>query len=268
MSSERSKPYAIAVSTQKGGVGKTTISINTAGALAQNGHDVLLIDLDPQGNATDGVGHADAYDDSGPTLRSILLDSDHPKDVVRSAGEFDLLPAHRDMAMYPQLDYALYDEPDGIARLKPVVENSGYDYVVIDCPPSLGGLADTAAYAAERFLIAEKASAMSRRSLDLLHRKSKALGKRTQQSDVLDTVEPRPIGIVANMIRPSTNLSDEIVTWFNQTFGEHLPVWELRQRVALERAWDNGVSIFEHSEACAHAEDVFGGIAEYVESQP
>lgn len=267
-SSKQSKPYTLAVSTQKGGVGKTTIAVNTAGALAHNDHDVLLVDLDPQGNATDGVGHADAYDADGPTLRSVLLDGGHPRDVVRDAGEFDLLPAHRDMATYPQLDYALYDEPDGLAKLKPVIENSGYDYVLIDCPPSLGGLADTAAYAAERLLIAEKASAMSRRSLDLLHRKSKALGKRTTDSSVLDAVEPRPIGIVANMIRPSTNISEEMVGWFKDTFGENLPVWELRQRVALERAWDNGVSIFEHSEACPHAEDVFQNIAGYVEGQP
>lgn len=106
------------------------------------------------------------------------------------------------------------------------------------------------------------------RSLDLLRRKSKALGKRTAESDVLDTVEPRPIGIVANMIRPSTNISGEMVEWFEETFGENLPVWELRQRVALEHAWDAGVSIFEYDGECPHAIDVFHGVAEYVEGQP
>ena len=65
-----SKPLKIAVSNQKGGVGKTTVAINVAGALAARGNDVLFVDLDPQGNATENLGMMERYDDPEPNLFS------------------------------------------------------------------------------------------------------------------------------------------------------------------------------------------------------
>lgn len=269
MSSDRSKrsdPYSLAISTQKGGVGKTTITINTAGALARNGHDVLLVDFDPQGNATHGVGLPDAYEQDGTTLRGVLLDGQHPGDVVHDAGEFDVIPAHYDMVSYPPLGYTLYDEPEAFNTFRKLLHTADYDYVLVDCPPSLESLWDAPAYAADNLLIAEKASTMAERSLTLLKRKSDALHERTQNSTVLDETYPRPIGLVANMVETS-NVSENMLGFVEQSFGEDIPVWELRKRVALARAWENGVSIFEHDEDCPHAVEVFSEVAEYLEGQ-
>lgn len=86
----------IALYNCKGGTGKTTIGINVAGALAQRGADVLFVDLDPQGNATEGLGLVEAYDDAPPTLLDALLEPDSV-DVDDLVQEFDVLPSNVDM---------------------------------------------------------------------------------------------------------------------------------------------------------------------------
>lgn len=264
-SSERSEPYAVAVSTQKGGAGKTTVATNVAGALAERGHRVLLIDMDPQGHATEGVGIKEAYDDEEPTLRSVLLDSNGETPITEviqqdGTGKFDVVPANADMAAQPQLESSLANSPAGERRLKLALRDvTDYDFIIIDCPPSLGALTDNALYAAERVLIPAKATGTSRRALELLLDKIQSL-------EYLHDLEIRPVGVVANEVR-SSGVSDETVSWFRSTFDGSIPVWELRKRVALERAWINGCSIFEHDEECPHAEEVFLEIAEHIENQ-
>ena len=87
--SELGKPAKISVTNQKGGVGKTTVAINVAGALADRGRDVLFVDLDPQGNATENLGLMDAYDDEPPSLFDVLTDAeqrDQISEIVRELG--------------------------------------------------------------------------------------------------------------------------------------------------------------------------------------
>lgn len=265
MSSERSEPYALAVSTQKGGAGKTTVATNLAGALAERQHRVLLIDTDPQGHATEGVGIKEAYDDDEPTLRSVLLDSNGEtsiKEVIQpdGTGKFDVVPANADMAAQPQLESSLANSPAGERRLDLALRDvTDYDFIVIDCPPSLGALTDNALYASKRVLIPAKATGTSRRALELLLDKIQSL-------EYLHDLEIQPVGVVANEVR-SSGVSDDTVEWFRSTFNGTIPVWELRKRVALERAWINGCSIFEHDEECDHAEDIFLQIAEHIEQR-
>ena len=96
-------PPTIAAINQKGGVGKTTVAINLAGALNERGHDVLFVDLDPQGNATEGLGLAETFEAQPPSLYDALTDAQqrsvtpeliHP----HPGGEMDVLPANIDMA--------------------------------------------------------------------------------------------------------------------------------------------------------------------------
>jgi chromosome partitioning protein len=100
MTGAEGRPAAICVTNAKGGTGKTTVAINVAGALNERGRDVLFVDLDPQGNATEGLGLVDAYDAAPPTLFDVLTDPEQRgalSDIVRSHPEMDVVPSNIDM---------------------------------------------------------------------------------------------------------------------------------------------------------------------------
>ena len=142
----------LAVVNQKGGVGKTTTSVNLAAALAQAGRRVLLVDLDPQGNATMGSGIDKRT--AGRTVYHVLLGlSELPEARLRlERGGFDLLPANRDLA---GAEIELVGLEDRETRLKRALESVAheYDFALIDCPPSLSLLTVNALTAAQRVLI-------------------------------------------------------------------------------------------------------------------
>lgn len=142
----------LAVVNQKGGVGKTTTSINLAAALAQAGRRVLLVDLDPQGNATMGSGIDKRT--AGRTVYHVLLGlSELSGARVRlERGGFDLLPANRDLA---GAEIELVGLEGRETRLKRALESVAheYDFALIDCPPSLSLLTVNALTAAQRVLI-------------------------------------------------------------------------------------------------------------------
>jgi chromosome partitioning protein len=258
----------VAVSTQKGGAGKTTVAINVAGALAARENRVVVVDLDPQGHATEGLGRADMYDSDGATLRDALTDDSvtfSDVAVQADADDLALLPAHASMAARPRLEMALETDTeataDAVRRLVQLIESSPAETVIIDCPPSLGALTDVGMLAAGQILIPAKASGTSMRALELLLSKKRAL---EAEFDV-DTIQP--VGVVANEVRQS-GVSDNLTEWLNDTFSGSIPVWQLRKRVALERAWMNGASIYQHNEDAPHAVEVFDGIADHLEDQP
>ncbi|HVO87664.1 MAG TPA: AAA family ATPase [Casimicrobiaceae bacterium] len=143
---------AIAVANQKGGVGKTTTSVNLAAGLVQAGKRVLLVDLDPQGNATMGSGV-----DKRATTRTVyhvLLGLGEVATIrTRSkSGGYDLLPANRELA---GAEVELVDLPNRETRLRAALERvkSEYDYIFIDCPPSLSLLTINGLVAAHEVLI-------------------------------------------------------------------------------------------------------------------
>jgi chromosome partitioning protein len=249
----------IAISNQKGGVGKTTIAINVSGALNRRGHDVLFVDLDPQGNATEGLGLEDEYEADPPTLFDALTDHEVRQDVdemIVAHEEMDVLPSNIDMtSVEPELTMAMR----GRERLGKVLEalNRNYDVILIDCPPYLGNLTDNALIAAENVLIPALAESTSKRALEILF----------DQIEVLEAeynTGIRDLGVVANRIE-TTNEADQMVAWFKDAFT-NVPVWEVRKRVALQRAFSAGHSIFEFDPDCDMA-SVFDNIAVELEQQ-
>jgi chromosome partitioning protein len=233
------EPATLAVTIQKGGVGKTTTAINVAGALNQRGRDVLLVDLDPQGAATEGLGFAAEYDAKPPTLFDVLTDAEQRdvlEEIIVEHEEMDVVPSNIDMtAAEPELTLSRRGGEQLDLALDAVEDD--YDYIIIDCPPYLGYLTDNGLYAAQNVLIPALAETTSKRALELLFDHIESL-----ELDYEISFEER--GLIANRVE-ETNEAEEMMEWFHDAFPD-LPVWEIRKRVDLQRAFSNGCSIFEY----------------------
>ncbi len=256
------EPAKLSFANQKGGVGKTTLAMNVAGALNERGHDVLFVDLDPQGNATEGFGMEDAYDAQPPTLFDVLTKADQRDaigDLICEHEEVDLVPSNIDMtAVEPELTVGRRGTEALDLALAHVEDD--YDYVLVDVPPYLGNLTDNALYATENVLYPALAESTSKRALEL-------------QLDHIDLLEGdyeregleiTERGVVANRVE-ETNEAADMLDWFDDAYPD-IPVWEVRKRVDLQRAFSNGGSIFTYKPELDMA-DVFRAIAANLDEQ-
>ena len=292
MTGAEGTPATICVTNAKGGTGKTTVAINVAGALNERGRDVLFVDLDPQGNATEGLVLTEAYDAAPPTLFDVLTDPeqrDALADLVVSHPEMDVVPSSIDMLQAEHeltlanvmaklaADPTLDGDPSGLSQLTinaspSTVEGehaldalhlaladleTDYDYVIVDSPPFYGQLTDTAIYAARNVLIPALTEATSERAIELLFDQIAALEDRTG-------IAVTELGVVANRVE-TTNEDREMLEWFETVFDD-VPVWSVRKRVALQRAFSQGTSIFEY-DASVDMADVFTEIATSLDEQ-
>lgn len=265
MSQQSSTGHAnrIALYNAKGGTGKTTVGINLAGALARADKDVLFVDLDPQGNATEGLGFADAYDDEPPNLLDALLEpgTTDVSELVRVGEEFDVLPSNVDlMQAERELTIGDYEGEMAVRYLNQTLDeleaesDTTWEYVIVDAPPFFGQLTDNALYATRNVIVPSLAESTSQRAVEILLDQIQRLER--DEDIFIDEV-----AAVANRVE-STNEAERMSEWLETVF-EDIPVFSVRKRVALQRAYRNGVSIFEHSES-SDMEVVFQELADAV----
>ena len=252
----------IGVTNQKGGAGKTTTTLNVAGALNQHGHDVLVIDLDPQGHATEGLGFEDLYDDPGrDSLFDVLPDIDRMDDLERLVvehQEVDVVPSHERMInAEDELANVMKREERLDMLLNESDADQRWDYILVDCPPNLGVLTDNAIVATGNALIPAQAKSTSIRAIELLFKQLRSIESAFGEVD--------EVALVANEVGVDGE-AEEMMAWFKDVFEdkEDCEVFEIRKRVALQRAWNAGVSIFEHDENC-DMEEVYLDVAEHLE---
>ena len=223
----------LAVVNQKGGVGKTTTSVNLAAALAQSGRRVLLVDLDPQGNATMGSG-VDKRN-VGRTVYHVLLGLAELAAVRTRTerGGYHLLPANRELA---GAEVELVELPARESRLKVALERvlHEYDFVLIDCPPSLSLLTVNALTAAQRVLIPMQCEYYALEGLsDLVATIKRVRAHLNPQLEIA--------GLLRTMYDPRNTLSQQVSQQLEAHFGDKVYRTLVPRNVRLAEAPSYGV---------------------------
>ena len=223
----------LAVVNQKGGVGKTTTSVNLAAALAQAGRRVLLVDLDPQGNATMGSGVDKRA--AARTIYQVLLGLGHINSarVRTERGGYDLVPANRELA---GAEVELVELPGREARLKGALERVAqeYDFILIDCPPSLSLLTVNALTAAQRVLIPMQCEYYALEGLsDLVGTIKRVRANLNPQLEIG--------GLLRTMFDPRNTLSLQVSQQLEEHFGNKVYRTLVPRNVRLAEAPSYGV---------------------------
>ena len=223
----------LAVVNQKGGVGKTTTSVNLAAALAQSGRRVLLIDLDPQGNATMGSGIDKR--NATRTVYHVLLGLCELAGarIKVEKGGFDLVPANRELA---GAEIELVELSGRETRLKAALERvlDDYDFVLIDCPPSLSLLTVNALTAAQRVLIPMQCEYYALEGLsDLVSTIKRVRSHLNPQLDIA--------GLLRTMYDPRNTLSQQVSQQLEEHFGDKVYRTMVPRNVRLAEAPSYGV---------------------------
>jgi chromosome partitioning protein len=246
----------IAVANQKGGVGKTTVAVNLAVGLAKAGERVLLIDLDPQANATFSLC---GLKETEPTMYDVLTREVSLRNIIASVGErIDLAPSNIDLAA---AELELIGEMAREMRLARRIDERNalaYDYLIVDCPPSLGLLTVNALVAVSEVVVPITPGVFS---LSGLLRLEESITKVR-----LNLGRPvRIVGIVLNM-EDHTRVSAEVMTTVLERFGTLVFSTTLPKAVKFEEAHTNSRSIFDY-DADSRAAQAFGRFVHEVQQR-
>lgn len=242
----------ISITNQKGGVGKTTTAINLSSALAERDRRVLLIDLDPQGHATEGLGIASEYDAEISIADYLLNKTKMPLSrLIIDVEDFHMIPSNADLFIVEQELLKMKDREFALSRL---IDGLDYDYILIDCPPNLGILVDNALISAREVLIPIQAEDTSLRALSLLFDQLNAIERSFG-------IEIKILGILPNLV-----LYDGVSKQTLESLRGKLPItpFLIKKRVDIKRAWRAGKSILKYNPKLDMA-DNYRRLADFVE---
>ncbi len=229
------KARVLAVTNQKGGVGKTTTALNVATALALAGQRVLIVDVDPQGNLTSGMGQKGQRGPAGSAYEAVTTDSETPDDFVvpTSVANLFLIPADRNLT---GAEIEMVMLPERERRLRRVLDplRDRFEYILIDCPPSLGLLTLNALVAADAVLIPLHCEYFALEGLaDLVATLRRVRGA---YNPVLD-IE----GVLLTMYDERTNLGQQVARDVREFFKDKVFNTVIPRNVRLGEAPSHGI---------------------------
>lgn len=235
----------IAVANQKGGVGKTTTSVNLSAAFAEMGKKVLLIDCDPQGNATSGLG----IEKDGLELSiydALINDTPMEEIIIQTQFGLDVVPSVMDLA---GAEVELVNLEDKQYRLKKSVElvKEKYDYILIDCPPSLGHVTLNALTAADSVLLPLQCEFYALEGLSQLLSTVQLVQEQLNEKLRIE-------GLVLTMYDSRTNLAEQVVEEVKTHFPDMVYATKIPRNVRLSEAPSFGKPIFAYASSSKGAQ--------------
>ncbi len=250
----------IAFSNQKGGVGKTTTCVNMSAYLAQKGYKCLLVDLDPQGNATSGLGFSKSEIKS--SVYNVMIDDMPIEDAVvkTCVDNLDILPSSIDLAG-AEVELVYVKSREHV--LKNVLEKAkgSYDFITIDCPPSLGLLTINALASADTVIIPIQSEYYALEGLSQLMNTIKLVVKHLNSSLKIE-------GVVLTMSDNRAIISRQISQEIKKFFGKRVFETAIPRNIRLAEAPSHGVPIMLHDTRCSGAKAYLALTEEFLMRQP
>ena len=229
----------IAIANQKGGVGKTTTAINLSACLAEAGRKILVIDLDPQGNCTSGLGlDKEELQESGKTVYELMLGNSSLRDTlctVERIPTLTVIPSNVNLAG-AEIELIGVEEREYILKNEIDYIKDDYDYIIIDCPPSLNMLTVNAMTTADTILVPIQCEYYALEGIGQLLKTIDLVQKRLNPKLKLE-------GVVFTMYDARTNLSAEVVDNVKENLDTRIFSTIIPRNVRLAEAPSNGLPI-------------------------
>lgn len=249
----------ITVANQKGGVGKTTSAVNLAAGLGYYGKRTLLVDIDPQGNATSGVGF-DKRSIEKSTYDILLAQAKAEEAILHAKyNKLDLMPAGIDLAA---AEFEIMDAPDRLQRLKKALltVKPGYDYIIIDCPPSLGIITTNALTACDSVLVPIQCEYYALEGLSQLMNSVRYVKRKLNEHIYIE-------GVLLTMYDGRLNLTQQVVSEVKQFFPKKVFGTVIPRGVRLSEAPSFGMPIMYYDKNCKGSEAYLGLAQELISKE-